>query len=146
MISRRLPFVRLRPAAQSLRATGREAGLSLLAVLLLLAGAAPAVVGGAAAAGDGYVEGLEDVPLMPGLESIADAGMVFDDPSGRIVEAYAEGRVERSEVLAFYAATLPQLGWRAEGEAIYRREGEVLRLEFIGGAGMLAVHFFLSPG
>lgn len=120
--------------------------LSLLAVLLLLAGAAPAVVGGAAAAGDGYVEGLEDVPLMPGLESIADAGMVFDNPSGRIVEAYAEGRVERSEVLAFYAATLPQLGWRAEGEAVYRREGEVLRLEFIGGAGVLAVHFFLSPG
>ena len=41
--------------------------------------------------------------------------MVFDTPAGRIVEAVASGAVTRDEVLAFYAETLPQLGWDEGG-------------------------------
>ncbi|HEX7969421.1 MAG TPA: hypothetical protein VF502_14470, partial [Stellaceae bacterium] len=62
-------------------------------VLLLLAPA------GAALAGD-FVPGTEDVPLMPGLASVAGSSLVFDKPQGRIVEAQATGKVTRNAVQA----------------------------------------------
>ena len=92
-----------------------------------------------------YVAGIDDLPLMAGLEAVPDAGVVFDKPSGRIVEAYAEGAVSRAEVAAFYAATLPQLGWRARQSNVFQREGERLSLIFLGGDGDLVVRFTLEP-
>jgi hypothetical protein len=101
-------------------------------------------------AGQAFVAGFEDLPLMPGLTQILDAGVVFDTPSGRIIEAYAEGPVGREEVAAFYARTLPQLGWQAVRGTQYLREGERLRVEISGGeesqAGVpVTVRFYLLP-
>ena len=92
-----------------------------------------------------YVAGIDDLPLMAGLKSVPDAGVVFDKPAGRIVEAYAEGAVSRAEVASFYAATLPQLGWRARQSNVFQREGERLSLIFLGGDGDLVVRFTLEP-
>ena len=101
----------------------------------------------AARAGDppAYVAGIDDLPLMPGLTMVADTGVVFDKPSGRIVESYAEGQVGRAQVAAFYAATLPQLGWRARQSNVFVRESERLSLIFLGGDGDLIVRFTLEP-
>jgi len=112
------------------------------AVALPLAGGAG---GRAARAAEAFVAGLEDLPLMPGLSVVEEAGLIFDAPSGRIVEIFARGSVGRTEALAFYAATLPQLGWTAEGATAYGRERETLRLEFFEEDGELTVRFFLSP-
>ncbi len=71
--------------------------------------------------------------------------MVFDKPAGRIVEAYAEGAVSRAAVTTFYISTLPNLGWRAKAEALFQREGELLRLGFMGDDGALVVRFTLQP-
>jgi len=115
----------------------------------VLAAGTPAVLAQQApAAGETeFVGDIEDLPLMPGLTEITGAGMVFDTPAGRIVQALASGNVSRAQVLAFYAATLPQLGWQPAGKATYRREAEVLVLEFPppGDAGGLTVRFALSP-
>jgi hypothetical protein len=70
-----------------------------------------AVQEGAAQEGKEFIAGIEDLPVMPGLAEIADAGLIFDKPSGRIVEAYAQGEVGEQAVLDFYQETLPQLGW-----------------------------------
>lgn len=88
---------------------------------------------------------------MPGLAQVTDRATIFDAPAGRVVEAYAEGAVGRDAVRAFYARTLPQLGWRADGADRYAREGETLRLEFPeawpdSAPNRLLVRFFLSPG
>ncbi len=107
-------------------------------LLLLLAPAGPALAGG-------FVAGTEDVPLMPGLAPVAGSSLVFDKPQGRIVEAQAAGKVTRSAVQSFYAATLPQLGWKPAGVDTWRREGELLRLDFHGRDGDLTVGFTLSP-
>jgi len=103
---------------------------------------------GRAAATDSFVVGIDDMPLMPGLTQLADRNVVFDAPSGRIVEAYAEGPIAREAVRNFYARTLPQLGWRTQGADHYVRDGETLRLEFPGArpGGRTMVRFFLSPG
>jgi len=94
-----------------------------------------------------YVARIDDLPLMPGLAEIADAGISFDKPSGRIVEAYARGAVARAAVSAFYGRTLPQLGWRARaGQAnVFVREDERLGLDYLGEDGDLIVRFTLEP-
>lgn len=93
----------------------------------------------------GFVAEVEDLPLMPGLSQIEDAGLIFDTPAGRIVEVYAQGPVPRPAVLAFYRMTLPELGWRAAGKAEFRREGETLALDFLPGGDALIVRFTLTP-
>ena len=116
------------------------------ATLVFMIVAAVFAFGPAAAAEEGaFVSGVEDLPLMPGLSELAGGMMVFDTPSGRIVESYASTVASRSQVLEFYAATLPQLGWRRAGEAAFSREGEILKLEFPSGGPGLTVLFSLSP-
>ncbi len=114
---------------------------SLLCSLALLP---MAVAGQAAAQQRRYVAGLEDVPLAPGLAS-PDVPTSFDSPQGRIVITYAQGSADRASVLAFYSASLPQLGWRREEETLFRREGESLRLEFGPPGRVLTVRFTLAP-
>jgi hypothetical protein len=110
----------------------------LAALLLLTALAAPANAQGA------FVAGIEDLPLMPGLAAQGEAS-VFDAPQGRVVDATAQGAPSRAAVLDFYARTLPQLGWRSEGEGRFAREGERLVLEFPASQGATLVRFFLRP-
>lgn len=117
------------------------AAARVLVVLVILA----AISAARAADPPAYVAGIDDLPLMPGLTMVDDAGVVFDKPSGRIVEAYAEGQVDRAQVAAFYAASLPQLGWRTLQSNVFVREGERLSLVFLGGDGDLIVRFTLEP-
>ncbi len=112
--------------------------LRRLALVLLLLAPAPALA-------QGFVAGTEDVPLMPGLAPVAGSALTFDKPQGRIVEAQASGPLARDAVQRFYAATLPQLGWKPAGADAWRREGEMLRLDFHGSDGALTVGFTLSP-
>jgi hypothetical protein len=95
----------------------------------------------------GFVSTIEDLPLMPGLIE-EEGGMVFDSARGRIVEAFATGPVSEGTVRAFYDETLPQLGWRPLGQGSFRRENEILTVEFPGGpsaAPPLTVGFRLMP-
>jgi hypothetical protein len=112
-----------------------------LLVALLLISASP--VTGLAA--DSFVVGTEDIPLMTGLRPVDGSSLVFDKPQGRIVEAQAKGKLTREKVRAFYAGTLPQLGWAAAGEGVWQREGETLRIDLAGRNGDLTVGFTLSP-
>ena len=93
----------------------------------------------------GFLAGTEDIPLMPGLSNEANTLVVFDKPQGRIVEAEARGKVTRAAVEAFYTASLPELGWVADGPDGWRRDGEELRLDFKGHDGDLRVAFSLAP-
>ena len=92
-----------------------------------------------------FVAGTEDVPLMPGLRPVPNSDVVFDKPEGRIVEARVEGALTREKVEAFYAASLPPLGWKPAGRDIWQRDTERLRLDFAGSGSRLAVGFTLSP-
>ncbi|MBI1777715.1 MAG: hypothetical protein HYR63_20440 [Proteobacteria bacterium] len=97
------------------------------------------------AAEPGFVEGVEDLPLMDGLAALPDAGLSFDAPEGRIVVAYAKGQVSPETVIAFYASTLPQLGWQRLSERSFQREKERLSLEITRDSQGLTVRFTLAP-
>ncbi|MBE9553630.1 MAG: hypothetical protein IMF05_09225 [Proteobacteria bacterium] len=110
----------------------------ILFVLVLLAMISPA---GAQV----FFELLGDVPVMPALTPVADAGIEFDAPSGRIVESYAIGATDRKSVLEFYRATLPQLGWQAGAGNAFLRESESLKIDFFGPDGEITVRFTVAP-
>jgi hypothetical protein len=93
----------------------------------------------------GFLAGTEDVPLLKGLSNDPATLVVFDKPEGRIVEVEAKGAVSRAAVEKFYATSLPQLGWAADGRNVWRREKEQLRLTFKGQDGDLRVAFSISP-
>ena len=111
----------------------------IIAMLLALSAAVPPAVA------QGFFELLEDVPVMPALSPVADAGIEFDAPSGRIVEAYAIGAVDRKSVLDFYRAALPQLGWQAGAGNAFLRESESLKIDFFGPDGEITVRFTVAP-
>jgi hypothetical protein len=116
--------------------------LSAFALLFLGTVLAAAPV---AAQRSGFLAGTEDVPLLQGLSTDPATLVVFDKPQGRIVEVEAKGAVSRAAVEKFYAASLPQLGWTADGRNAWRRDGERLRLAFKGQDGDLRVAFSLAP-
>ena len=122
----------------------RSAIMAALSLVLML-GSMPADPGARAEGHGAYLAAVADLPLMPGLAEVPGAGLVFDQPSGRIVEAYAQGAVSRAAVRAFYLDTLPNLGWRAKAEALFQREGEELRLDISSANGALVVRFTLQP-
>ena len=123
------------------------------ALALLLSLSAAAACQAAERSAPDFVPGFPDVPLMQGLAVEEDDTVVFDKPSGRIAEASAVGHVAESDLVSYYTAALPALGWRAGAEKVQKgagrlqfvREGEVLQIEFASRGRVLDVRFFLSP-
>ncbi len=109
-------------------------------------------IGGGLRANDaGFVDGFEDLPLMPGLAVDDEAALLFDKPSGRIAEAVAGGSMPASEIRSFYDATLPELGWQPAGSdgrgmLLFRRSDETLRIEIRDEKRIRLVRFLLTPG
>ena len=110
----------------------------------------------AAFAAGGYLDKVEDMPLMDGLSETGDGGIVFDKPTGRIVRAVARGDVAPANVRAFYVETLPQLGWARikeleliGGLLLFRREGEKLEIQIVslssGAIARTEVRFSITP-
>lgn len=99
----------------------------------------------AAALAQNFIPGAEDLPLMDGLTVQDDDAVVFDDPKGRIVEAYATGSMEKTTVLTFYNDTLPELGWQRMSAGLFAREDETLTLDFSEQDEVLVVRFTLAP-
>ena len=114
---------------------------SLFALALLCQAAMPA----AGQEAGRYFTDLPDLPVMPGLAEMPGAGVRFDKPEGRIVEAYARGEAQAEEVLAFYRQALPQLGWTVAGPKRFQREGEVLKLGVEVQGGLVTLRCSLRP-
>lgn len=110
------------------------------ALLVFAAPVAPAV-----AQGQAYLADVDDLPLAPGLVEDADGRVAFDKPEGRIVQALASGPVDPAGVRAFYAETLPALGWQPGAERTWKRGPETLRLQVETKDGVVVVRFAIAP-
>jgi hypothetical protein len=117
----------------------------LLAVLGLLA----LLAGPVLAADPEYLTTVSDLPLPPGLVEDVDAGVSFDKPEGRIVEALARGSLTKLEVGSFYRAALPGLGWKPlsddEPGTRWQRGGEILSVDIVDEGNPLVVRFSIAP-
>lgn len=119
----------------------------LLMAISLLAALSLAATGSSVLAQE-FVSGVEDLPLMPGLTEADEGSLVFETAGGRYVESYAVGDVRPADITGFYGRTLPQLGWSQAGPTLFRRDGEILLIEYLtstGDGAPLTVRFALSP-
>jgi hypothetical protein len=82
-----------------------------------------------------YFSEIADLPVADGLTEQKDKSTVFDAPLGRIVTAYATGKVDAEDVLDFYDSALPPLGWERTGEGTFHRKAETLKIDVLGGQG-----------
>jgi hypothetical protein len=127
----------------------------ILGVALLICGMSASHAHGARAEekAGGYLDAVEDMPLMEGLHETGEGGIVFDKPNGRIVRAVAQGAVAASAVRSFYIETLPQLGWTRQQKLeliadllVFRRDSERLEIQTVPGAGGgTEVRFSIEP-
>ena len=113
-------------------------------VIRALAALAVIVVGLVPAMAQSFLSVAEDVPLAPNLTEVVGEALTFQTPSGRISEAVATGAAKAADVQSFYRATLPQLGWQAEGNATFARDGERLTITPELKGGLVVVRFTLS--
>lgn len=115
----------------------KEFRLSRVTAAALLA----AVLLAPAQAAAQFLSAAGDVPLAEGLSELDEGGLVFDKPEGRIVQltALRDEGFAAADIAAFYAGTLPNLGWSAQGDSAssglprgltFTRNGEILRLTF----------------
>ena len=95
-----------------------------------------------------FLKTINHIPLMPGLIENPETALIFETPSGRIVEVSASGRLDQEHVIGFYEKTLPELGWGPLLNGEFFREDEVLKLKLTPVTrrkGFLKVHFKIAP-
>ncbi|MSP52217.1 MAG: hypothetical protein EXQ91_07485 [Alphaproteobacteria bacterium] len=128
----------------------RRAARTALAALLF----STLLIGGGRAAD--FLEAIEDVPLMATLRELPETAVLFDKPSGRIVDVHAVGPMKIDDVIAFYRATLPQLGWSIDPalnkvpnarafSLMFTREVERLTIDVTVFDSGVNVRFGLTP-
>jgi hypothetical protein len=100
-----------------------------------------------------FLSTYDDMPVMDGLREDLDRAYAFDSASGRLVEGVAIGQVRPEDVIDFYVATLPQMGWimqtppatpnapqtAAPMRLAFLRDGEKLEIEVIAGHHTTAI-------
>lgn len=88
----------------------------------------------AAAKASEFVNGFEDIPLAKGLVQIENNDFSFGNEETSYIEtqAAAMGKESFKDVINFYEATLPQLGWKTSVQTnsrlVFYRENEVLEI------------------
>lgn len=82
---------------------------------------------------ENFIEGMDDVPLMEGMQQITQDDFSFGNEETRLLEAYLTTRkFSFKHVGEFYKSALPQLGWIYQGnrgnDLLFYREGETLEI------------------
>ena len=96
-------------------------------------------------AGDKFITGFSDLPIMPGMRELPDADVSFDTTSGRIVIAFVRTDRKANSVMVFYDRVLRQLGWKKKSSRVFIRDEESLTFDFINDGDWLIVRFSIEP-
>tara|TARA_Y100000294_G_C8311464_1_gene238911 strand:+ start:76 stop:462 length:387 start_codon:yes stop_codon:yes gene_type:complete len=74
-----------------------------------------------------FFEVLPALPLMEGLKEHKESTFIFDKPDGQIVEVeVSSATLSYENILDFYAASLPQLGWKKISKNQFAKKNEIL--------------------
>ena len=96
-------------------------------------------------AGDRFVVGITDLPLISGLYLVEEETVIFEKPVGRFIHAVAKGGRTEEDFWQFYRDTLPQLGWRTVTPRIYFRDGESLNINVEKNDSQIIANFTIAP-
>lgn len=94
-----------------------------------------------------FAKSIEDLPVMPGLDVIADKDFFILFGDRRIAQTTLRGLVDVDQVYYFYWRTLKEMGWQDVGRNLYERAGEQLSMQVRGAdrGGQTEVTFALQP-
>ncbi len=93
-----------------------------------------------------FFEGLQDVPLMPGLTEHTGDTLFYDKPGGRVVELVADmDGFSQEAVQEYYLSALPQFGWKNTAPNSFSRQGESLELAFEADEGVNLLRVLVQP-
>jgi len=92
-----------------------------------------AIIPNVTAADSGFIEGIEDVPLMSGLKQLNSETITFGNEESRFVEVLlVSPKFGFKKIEKFYKESLPQLGWNYQGiddeSMIFYRDSESLTI------------------
>ena len=93
-----------------------------------------------------YLVGTEDVPLYFGFTPTEEGNVSYDSTDGRIIDGSFVSTTEKaSDVRKFYEESLPQLGWQKMQYQLYKRDGEILRLNILEKDNKTHLKFSIRP-
>ena len=96
----------------------------------------------------GFLDCIEDIPLMNELVEKKDSCFYFDSNEGRVANVEVEGNLDKNDILDFYRNILPQLGWKINEDGSYenilkfRRENELVNIMIHENNQKILVTFF----
>ncbi len=61
-----------------------------------------------------FIDGFPDVPLLAGMQEIAEERLVFDTPAGTVAQSELKGEKSAKAALDRYQNALPTFGWHCE--------------------------------
>ncbi len=88
---------------------------------------------------------IDDLPLMQGMVENQDKSLVFEKPTGRIIEAFAVINAKKDAITTFYKKNLPALGWKHQSELNFSRDGEQLTIFIKKSDKQHEIRFLLKP-
>lgn len=96
-----------------------------------------------------FIDELGDVPLMDGIQILDEAGYVFEQENGRLVERLAATNHSVEKAAEYYSKSLPALGWvKKDGTelwGLYQRDKEQLKITFKKEGNLTLIFFKLNP-
>ncbi len=98
-----------------------------------------------------FVQGSEDIPLLEGMEKIADdSSLGFDSNAGSVINSTYGTKIGLKKTKEFYLKILPKMGWvitsNSHDCAEFKRENEKLEVILEDEGGVHMVRFFISSG
>ncbi len=80
-----------------------------------------------------FIAGLEDMPILDGIEQVNEDNFSFGNEETRIVEVILQSESKNfKQLIEFYKVTLPNLGWKLEKNesnlVTFSRENELLEI------------------
>ena len=92
-----------------------------------------------------FVEGIDDLPIFGNMKNNNESLVVFDTNEGRLIktEIYGEAKLEHAK--KFYNSILPNLGWKVEESNSFKREKEILIINYKENKKNLLIVFKILP-
>lgn len=75
-----------------------------------------------------------DIPLMENMVVDDNESFSFDSPAGQIMLITGKTKTSERDILAFYEASLAELGWQKKSATHYVRDQDDLVLQVISGS------------
>ena len=92
-----------------------------------------------------FVLGINDLPIFNKMKNMPESLVVFDTNEGRFVKTQISGNETLANATLYYSEILPNLGWEKIEDKKFKREKELLKVNYHKKDGLLYITFSVLP-